>query len=80
MFHALVRPLIDAAEPLIVESEAQRDWPRRPLELTTLGRRARVETRVAVLRWHESVRQGRLSRLPAPLRALASRFSRKKRH
>ena len=39
MFHALVRPLIDAAEPLIVESEAQRDWPRRPLELTTLGRR-----------------------------------------
>jgi len=38
MFPALVRPLIDAADPLIREFDAGHDWPRRPLELTALGR------------------------------------------
>jgi len=39
MFHALARALIDAPMPLIRETDRQPDWPRRPLELTALGRR-----------------------------------------
>ncbi|MDM0034190.1 DUF1835 domain-containing protein [Variovorax sp. J22P271] len=39
MFHALVRPLIDAPEPLLREFDVELDWPERPLELTALGRR-----------------------------------------
>lgn len=37
MFHALLRPLIDAKQPLLLETEAHLQWPRRHLELTTLG-------------------------------------------
>ncbi|MFT3719751.1 DUF1835 domain-containing protein [Pseudorhodoferax sp.] len=37
MFHALMRPLIDAPNPLLLESDRQLDWPRRPLQLTALG-------------------------------------------
>ncbi|MDM0023941.1 DUF1835 domain-containing protein [Variovorax saccharolyticus] len=39
MFHVLVRALIDAPAPLLREFDAHLDWPRRPLELTALGRR-----------------------------------------
>jgi len=37
MFHALLRPLIDGEQPLLTETEAHLDWPRRPLSLTPLG-------------------------------------------
>lgn len=37
MFHALLRPLIDGAQPLLVETEVERDWPRRNVALTPLG-------------------------------------------
>ena len=37
MFHALLRPLIDGAQPLLTESATQLEWPRRMLTLTTLG-------------------------------------------
>lgn len=39
MFHALVRALIDAPEPLLREFDVGLDWPHRPLELTALGQR-----------------------------------------
>ncbi|NVZ80173.1 DUF1835 domain-containing protein [Pseudomonas yamanorum] len=38
MFHALMRPLIDGENPLLIESEAQLPWPQRMLALTALGR------------------------------------------
>ncbi|MDR0192529.1 DUF1835 domain-containing protein [Pseudomonas yamanorum] len=38
MFHALMRPLIDGANPLLIESETQLPWPQRLLALTALGR------------------------------------------
>lgn len=37
MFHALLRPLIDGEHPLLTETEAHLDWPRRSLALTPLG-------------------------------------------
>jgi hypothetical protein len=37
MFHAMMRPLIDGAAPLLVETETHLDWPRRPLRLTDLA-------------------------------------------
>lgn len=37
MFHALLRPLIDGEQPLLTETDADRDWPRRGLALTPLG-------------------------------------------
>lgn len=37
MFHALMRPLIDGAAPLLTESDADRPWPERTLALTPLG-------------------------------------------
>lgn len=37
MFHALLRPLIDGAQPLLTESATQLEWPRRMLTLTPLG-------------------------------------------
>ncbi|QBF26337.1 DUF1835 domain-containing protein [Pseudomonas tructae] len=37
MFHALLRPLIDAPTPLIHEAHAELEWPHRPLRLTPLG-------------------------------------------
>ena len=39
MFHALLRPLIDAPTPLLVESDTHLAWPQRPLALTALGQR-----------------------------------------
>lgn len=39
MFHALARALIDTPDPLLREFDVELDWPRRPLELTGLGRR-----------------------------------------
>lgn len=39
MFHALLRPLIDGADPLLTESEADLPWPGRTLTLTPLGAR-----------------------------------------
>ncbi|WP_455928323.1 DUF1835 domain-containing protein [Pseudomonas capeferrum] len=38
MFHALMRPLIDGENPLLIESEAQLPWPQRTLAPTALGR------------------------------------------
>lgn len=37
MFHALLRPLIDARRPLLHEDDAALPWPRRTLQLTALG-------------------------------------------
>ena len=37
MFHALLRPLIDGAAPLLIESETGVEWPRRVLALTPLA-------------------------------------------
>ena len=37
MFHALLRPLIDGPTPLLIETAAERDWPRRELALTPLA-------------------------------------------
>ena len=37
MFHALMRPLIDGEQPLLVETERDQPWPKRPLALTPLG-------------------------------------------
>lgn len=37
MFHALLRPLIDAKQPLLIETGTDQPWPRRPLTLTALG-------------------------------------------
>jgi hypothetical protein len=37
MFHALLRPLIDGEHPLLTETEAHLEWPRRMLALTALG-------------------------------------------
>jgi len=37
MFHALLRPLIDGDNPLLLEAEAQKAWPQRGLTLTALG-------------------------------------------
>ncbi|MCY1267937.1 hypothetical protein D9M68_379090 [compost metagenome] len=37
MFHALLRPLIDAPTPLLVEEQPQLPWGQRPLRLTELG-------------------------------------------
>ncbi|MGH8448197.1 DUF1835 domain-containing protein [Pseudomonas sp.] len=37
MFHALLRPLIDAEQPLLSETEVHLEWPRRMLTLTALG-------------------------------------------
>ncbi|MFN3357132.1 MAG: DUF1835 domain-containing protein [Pseudomonas sp.] len=37
MFHALMRPLIDARQPLLQETRQDQDWPRRKLTLTPLG-------------------------------------------
>lgn len=38
MFHAAMRPLIDGRAPLLLESNAELEWPRRLLEVTPLGR------------------------------------------
>ncbi|AYC34476.1 DUF1835 domain-containing protein [Pseudomonas cavernae] len=38
MFHALLRPLIDAETPLLYEEQPELLWPQRPLRLTELGR------------------------------------------
>ncbi len=38
MFHALLRPLIDGPQPLLVEAAKDREWPKRELALTALGR------------------------------------------
>jgi hypothetical protein len=37
MFHALMRPLIDGASPLLLESDPHLAWPKRTLTLTPLG-------------------------------------------
>lgn len=37
MFHALMRPLIDGEQPLLVETDIEHEWPRRTLALTPLG-------------------------------------------
>ncbi|WPN96456.1 DUF1835 domain-containing protein [Pseudomonas sp. MUP55] len=37
MFHALLRPLIDGDQPLLVETETHLEWPRRGLAVTALG-------------------------------------------
>lgn len=37
MFHALLRPLIDGPQPLIVESDPHLAWSKRSLALTALG-------------------------------------------
>jgi hypothetical protein len=39
MFHALLRPLIDARQPLLSEQSPQLPWPHRPVRLTALGER-----------------------------------------
>ncbi|MBC3954631.1 DUF1835 domain-containing protein [Pseudomonas triticifolii] len=39
MFHALLRPLIDAPAALITESDTHLPWPRRTLRITALGER-----------------------------------------
>lgn len=39
MFHALMRPLIDGASPLLTESDSHLPWPGRTLALTPLGHR-----------------------------------------
>ncbi|CAM4031685.1 hypothetical protein CCOS865_01420 [Pseudomonas reidholzensis] len=39
MFHALLRPLIDAERPLIHEGEQQLAWPQRVVSLTEEGER-----------------------------------------
>ncbi|KAA6183614.1 DUF1835 domain-containing protein [Pseudomonas veronii] len=39
MFHALLRPLIDGEQPLLIEHDPDREWPRRELALTPLGHR-----------------------------------------
>ncbi len=39
MFHALLRPLIDGEQPLLIETGQDLDWPRRELTLTPLGHR-----------------------------------------
>ncbi|CAD5107658.1 DUF1835 domain-containing protein [Zestomonas carbonaria] len=38
MLHALLRPLIDAPTPLLIEQQPQLPWAKRPLSLTDLGR------------------------------------------
>ncbi|QOQ76537.1 DUF1835 domain-containing protein [Pseudomonas poae] len=38
MFHALLRPLIDAEQPLLIETDTDQPWPRRALALTPLAR------------------------------------------
>ncbi len=38
MFHALLRPLIDGEQPLLLETEAHLQWPQRRLALTPLGK------------------------------------------
>lgn len=38
MFYALLRPLIEGPQPLIVGSDPHLDWPQRSLTLTALGR------------------------------------------
>lgn len=40
MFHSLMRPLIDTAQPLLTERDAHKEWTERPLTLTPLGREA----------------------------------------
>lgn len=37
MFHAVLRPLIDARTPLLSEQDRDLPWPQRTLNLTTLG-------------------------------------------
>lgn len=37
MFHALMRPLIDAPTPLLIEADVHLPWPQRSLTLTALG-------------------------------------------
>ncbi|MGH8811292.1 MAG: DUF1835 domain-containing protein, partial [Advenella sp.] len=37
MYEALLRPLINTKNPLLIESETQLEWPRRLLHLTPLG-------------------------------------------
>ncbi|WP_395606590.1 DUF1835 domain-containing protein [Pseudomonas sp. B22129] len=37
MFHALLRPLIEGQHPLLLQTEAHLDWPKRVLALTALG-------------------------------------------
>ncbi|MET3053102.1 DUF1835 domain-containing protein [Pseudomonas alkylphenolica] len=39
MFHALLRPLIDAPTPLITETQPELEWPKRTLKLTALAER-----------------------------------------
>lgn len=39
MFHAVIRPLIDGANPLLTESDPHLQWPHRLLNLTALGHR-----------------------------------------
>lgn len=56
MFHVMVRPLIDGPAPLIIETQTELEWPRRPLRLTALGRevlagRAYWLDHAPVVRW-----------------------------
>ncbi|WP_413738615.1 DUF1835 domain-containing protein [Sodalis sp. RH21] len=37
MFYAVMRPFIDSPTPLLIESDAHPDWPKRTLKLTPLG-------------------------------------------
>lgn len=37
MFYALMRPLLDGEQPLLVETDVDQAWPRRQLALTPLG-------------------------------------------
>ena len=39
MFYAMMRPLIDGANPLLIEQEPQLPWAQRPVRLTALGER-----------------------------------------
>lgn len=39
MFHAMMRPLIDAATPLLIELNPELEWPKRTLQLTALGQK-----------------------------------------
>lgn len=55
MFHALMRPLIDGASPLLLESEPQLEWTKRTLSLTPLAR----EVLASAAYWPEHASQAR---------------------
>ncbi|SDU89755.1 DUF1835 domain-containing protein [Pseudomonas mucidolens] len=55
MFHGLIRPLIDAPEPLLTESDIHLPWPRRMLALTPLG----AEVLAGIAYWPDHANQER---------------------